>query len=118
MPGASPRCARRGSDGGKPVEDQVGAGQLARIGGLVAPPDDPLGVDDHERALWEPALVVDAERAAGPALGLPVRQLLDADPQLLLERPLGPGGVAGDAVEPGAARLHLVDDLLVDVELV
>ena len=68
------------------VEDQVGAGQHARVLGLVAPAHGAVGVDDHERALREPARVIDAERAARRALGLEVRELLDLDPELLLER--------------------------------
>ena len=46
----------------------------------------------------------DAERAAGGALGLEVRELLDLDAELLLERLLGAGRVAGDAVERRALR--------------
>ena len=37
------------------VEDQVRARQLARGRRLVAPLDDPVGTDDHERALGEAA---------------------------------------------------------------
>src|SRR5215210_6906063 len=118
MARASTARARRSSGAVKPVEDEVRAGQLPWVGGLVAPLHDSVRIHDHERALREPTLVVDAEGAASPALGLPVRQLLDAHAQLVLERPLGPRGVAGDAVQPGAARLELFEDFLVDVELV
>ena len=53
---------------------------------IVAPAHGAVGVHDHERALREAARVVDAERAARRALGLEVRELLDLDPELLLER--------------------------------
>src|SRR5215211_7426270 len=115
---ASERWARRSSDGVKSVEDQIRAGQLARVGRLVAPLHHPIGADDDQGALRETALVIDAEGAAGRALRLPVGQLLDGDAEPLLERRLRPRGVARDAIEPGAASLELAQHLLVDVELV
>src|SRR4051794_35605717 len=101
--GAEPRSER--------VKDQVGAGQVARLGRLVAPGDRAVGADDHERALREPARVVDAERPAGRALGLEVRQLLDLYPELPPERRLRVRGIAGDAVERRAALLEVLQDL-------
>src|SRR5918998_929076 len=59
--------------GGEPVEDQVGAGQDARVLALPAPLHDALGIDDHERAVRGAALLeVRAERARRLALGLEV----------------------------------------------
>ena len=90
---------RRSAQAAERVEDQVGAGQIARGGRLIAPLHDAVGADDGQRPLREAALVVDAEGAAGGALGLEVRQLLDAHAELLLKRGLRVGGVAGDAVQ-------------------
>jgi hypothetical protein len=59
-----------------------------------------------------------AERAAGGALGLEVRELPDAQAELLLERLQGPDGVAGDAVERRARRVEVVEQLVVDAQLV
>ena len=86
--------------------------------GLVAPLHDALGVDDHERALREAARVVDAECAAGRALGLEVRQLLDLDAQLFFERALRVRRVTRDAVERGALGAEVLEDLVVERELV
>ena len=60
--------------------------QIGRRGRLVAPAHDPVGADDHERALREAALVQHAEGRAGRALGLEVRELRDAHAELLAER--------------------------------
>ena len=91
----------RGRSGGRErVEDQVGARQVARRVGLVAPLDDAVGADHHERALREAAGVVDAERAARRALGLEVRELLDRRCRAArLNACCDAGRVAGDAVE-------------------
>src|SRR3954447_19273651 len=96
--GAEPR-----SVSGERVEDQVGAGKLARRRRLVAPLHDGVGADQHERALREAARMQDAEGLAHGALGLEVRELLDLDVQGVLERRLRVVRVAGDAVERGAA---------------
>ena len=49
----------------EPVEDQVGARQLARRVGLVAPAHDGVGPDDGQRALGKAARVVGVKRPAG-----------------------------------------------------
>src|SRR5690348_6754967 len=94
---------RRSDVGVERVEDQVGAGQVARRRRLVAPLHDAVGADQHERALREAAGVQDPEGGADGALGLEVRELLDLDVERVLERGLRVVGVAGHAVERGAA---------------
>ena len=59
------------------VEEQVRARQVARRRRLVAPAHDRVGADHDQRPLREAARVQDAERAAGGALGLEVRELLE-----------------------------------------
>ena len=54
----------------------------------VAPVHDAVRADDHQRALGKPARVIDAERPAGRALGLEVRELLDGHAELLPKRGL------------------------------
>ena len=100
------------------VEEEVGARQVARRGRLVAPAHDRVGADHDERPLREAARVQHAEGAAGGALGLEVRELLDRDAELLLERLLGPDRVAGDAVERRAALGEVAEQLVVDAQLV
>ena len=80
---ATSRAAQRAASASK---IRFAPGQLARVGRLVAPLHDPVGADHDERALRHAARVVDAERAARRALGLEVRELLDRDAELLLER--------------------------------
>src|SRR6185312_3044251 len=92
----------RGRSGRQRVENQIGAGQNAWMLGLMAPGHGAVGADDDQRALGEAARVQDAEGLARRALGLEVRELLDLDAELGLERGLRVGGVAGDAVERGA----------------
>ena len=77
-----------------------------------------VAVDDHERPLREAARVVDAERPAGRALGLEVRELLDLDAELLLEGALRVRRVAGDAVERRALGREVLEHLVVERELV
>src|SRR5215211_2320073 len=91
------------------VEEQVGARQVAGRGGFMAPA--------HERPLREAARVQDAERPAGRAFGLEVGELLDVDAELLLERLLGVGRVAGHAVERRPALGQVLAHLVVDREL-
>jgi hypothetical protein len=62
--------------------------------------------------------VVDAEGAARGALRLEVGELLDLDPELLLERLLGGDRVAGDAVERQALGGEVAEQVVVDAELV
>src|SRR5947209_13339836 len=103
----------------EPVEDEVRARQLARRGGQVGPLHDALGIEDDQRAVGHAAgLEVGAELARGLALGLEVRELRDARPDLRLEGLLRPDRVGGDPVEPRALGLEIAEDLLVDLELV
>src|SRR5947209_776152 len=76
------------SDRGEGVEEDVHAGHLARRVLDAAEANDAGGVDDHQRALREAALVQDAERTACCALGFEVRKLRDRHAELLAERPL------------------------------
>src|SRR4051794_1148589 len=89
----TPTAVRSGGRArGERVEDQVGARKDAGVLTLPAPLHHAVGADHHERARRHPALLeVDAERSARRALRLEVRQLLDADAELLLERLLRPG---------------------------
>ena len=66
----------------------------------------------------ESARVQHPEGRAGGALGLEVRELLAADPELLPEGALRPGGVAGDAVEAAPLLGELPQQPLVELQLV
>ena len=66
----------------------------------------------------EAAGVKHAERGAGRALGLEVRQLPAADGELVLERLLRPARVAGDPVEPCATLGKLAQHTRVELQLV
>src|SRR3954462_5930568 len=103
--GAEPRAD---VGGGERVEDEVGAREVGRRLGLVAPEHARVRAGHHQCPLGEAAGVQDAERAARLALGLEVAQLLDRDAELLAERLLGPRRVAGDAVQRGAALGEVV----------
>ena len=100
------------------VEEEVRARQVARRLGLVAPAHDRVGPADDERPLREALGMEHPERAARLALGLEVRELLDRDAEALLERALRPDRVARDAVQRRAARLELVEHLVVEAQLV
>src|SRR6202000_1195346 len=80
--------------------------------------DRGVGADQDERALREAARVQDAEGLAYRALGLEVRELLDLDVELVLERRLRVMRVAGDAVERRAALRELVEQVVIDRQLV
>ncbi len=97
----APRRRRRPA---RPSKIRFAPGSSLGDVGLIAPLDDAVGSDDHQRALREAARVIDAEGAADRALGLEVRQLLDRHAELLAERRLRPGRVAGDAVQRRAAE--------------
>src|SRR5919199_297054 len=66
----------------------------------MAPAHDAVGTDDHDGAAGAAGrLEVGAERLGRRALGLEVRELLDADAELLLERGLGVARVGRDPAE-------------------
>ena len=101
LPAGSPAAAAL--DGGEPVEDQVGAGQVARASAPGSSMDDAVGSDDHQRPLGEAAVVQHAEGRAGGALGLEVRQLGDRDAELLAEGGLRVGA-SHETPRAGAPR--------------
>src|SRR5919204_1354197 len=105
--------------GREPVEDEADAGEVAGRIGQVAPTHPPVRADDHDRPVRHPAgLEVGAERACRRALGLEVRELLDRDAELLLERLLRPDRIGRDAVERRALGGEVVEGLLVDLQLI
>src|ERR1700760_5033043 len=85
------RAAERDSGGGAGATEravdalaqQLQCGQLARRGGLEAPPHDALGIDEDERALGKAAGMQHAEGRARRALRLEVRELLDRSTVLI-----------------------------------
>src|SRR6202023_172734 len=100
------------------LAQQLRPGQVPRRRRLVAPAHNPVGAGDHERALGKAALVEHPEGRAGGALGLEVRELLAAHPQLLLEGRLRPARVAGDAVQHGPPLGQLAQERLIQLQRV
>src|SRR5262245_62109092 len=85
----------------------------------MAPAHHAVWAHNHQRTVGHPArLEVRPELLRGLALGLEVRELLDRDAELLLERDLRVRRIGRDAVERRALRLQIVERLLVDLQLI
>src|SRR5262249_50768538 len=100
------------------LAQQLDVRQLGGRGRLIAPAHHPAGIDHDKRALGKAALVQNAKRGAGGPLGLEVRQLRDADSELLPEGLLRPGAVAGDPVDLLAICGELLEAALIELQLV
>src|ERR1700710_128661 len=92
--------------------------QLAGRARLEAPAHDAVGVDEDERALGKAARVQHAEGRTRHALRLEVRELLDRDAELLLERFLRPSRVARNAVQRHATLGEVRERALIQLQLV
>jgi len=81
----------------------------------MTPAHDTIRADDDQRALGKATWVIDPEGAARLALGLEVRELLDAHPQPLAEGRLRVAGIARDSVQRRPLIGELRQNLLVEI---